>query len=135
MTTTTNHLPAGTKVLNTNDGEPGTVLNGYATGPDGEWTEHEVETAHGIEIWKAGELRTAAAQNNPRPRLGRKGGIRAPAPDPPKNLLGAVPDAVGVRGAVTELATIPPLVPGRRHHTQRPASPPASHPAARTTPP
>jgi hypothetical protein len=31
MTDTNNkHLPAGTKVFNTDDGEPGTILNGFA---------------------------------------------------------------------------------------------------------
>lgn len=50
---TNNHLPAGTKVLNTDDGEPGTILNGFTWIPQtGEWTEYEVETAYGIERWE-----------------------------------------------------------------------------------
>lgn len=44
-------LPGGTRVLNTADGEPGTVLNGYAKDGRGNWTQYEVETAHGIEVW------------------------------------------------------------------------------------
>ena len=46
-----NALPAGTRVLNANDGEPGTILGGYAWNAS-EWTEYEVETAYAIEIWK-----------------------------------------------------------------------------------
>lgn len=46
-----NALPSGTRVLNTNDGEPGTILGGYAWNA-AEWIEYEVETAHAIEIWK-----------------------------------------------------------------------------------
>jgi hypothetical protein len=54
MTDATNkHLPAGTKVLNTDDGEPGTILNGFTFNQaTGEWTEYEVETAYGIERWE-----------------------------------------------------------------------------------
>src|SRR6202022_2607294 len=47
----------------------------------------------------AGELRSAAAQDNPRPRLCRKGGIREPVPAHFKNLLGGMPDDVRDRGA------------------------------------
>jgi len=47
------HLPGGTRVLNTNDGEPGLIMNGFAFDPDqGGWTEYEVETQYGIEVWK-----------------------------------------------------------------------------------
>ena len=46
-----NALPPGTRVLNTNDGEPGTILGGYAWSASA-WTEYEVETDHAIEIWK-----------------------------------------------------------------------------------
>ena len=46
-------LPAETRVLNTNDGEPGTILNGFAFDPAiGEWTEYEVVTNYGIERWE-----------------------------------------------------------------------------------
>lgn len=48
-------LPAGTRVLNTSDGEPGSIMNGYAKNTAG-WTEYEVQTAHGIEIWKTAEF-------------------------------------------------------------------------------
>ena len=43
-------LAAGTRILNTDDGEPGTVLNGYAWS-GAECLEYEVETHFGIEIW------------------------------------------------------------------------------------
>jgi hypothetical protein len=45
------YVPAGTRVLNTTDGEPGTILNGSATDGQGRWCEYEVETAYGIENW------------------------------------------------------------------------------------
>jgi hypothetical protein len=46
-------LPAETKVLNTRDGEPGSVLNGFAYDPAaGEWTEYEVVTRYGVERWQ-----------------------------------------------------------------------------------
>jgi len=63
MTTTTTYLPAGTRVLNANDGEPGAVLNGYATGPNGQWTEYEVETRYGIELWKTADFITLDEAN------------------------------------------------------------------------
>ncbi len=45
-------LPGGTKVLNTDDGEPGTIVNGFARdAATGAWLEYEVETAYGIERW------------------------------------------------------------------------------------
>jgi len=44
-------LPAGTRVLNTNDGEPGAIMNGVTFDPAVGWTEYEVETEHGIEVW------------------------------------------------------------------------------------
>jgi hypothetical protein len=52
---TTSTIPGGTKVLNTSDGQPGTILNGFA-GREDAWSEYEVETADGIETWKAGEI-------------------------------------------------------------------------------
>ena len=53
MTTPTASLPNGTKVLNTDDGEVGSVLNGFAYDPaTGEWTEYEVATKYGIEQWE-----------------------------------------------------------------------------------
>lgn len=54
--TTTQHLPAGTRVLNTSDGEPGTILNGFAFDPALGWTEYEVETRYGIERWQRGDF-------------------------------------------------------------------------------
>jgi hypothetical protein len=46
------HLPTGTHVLNTNDGEPGVIMNGFAFDRAAGWTEYEVETQHGIERWQ-----------------------------------------------------------------------------------
>src|SRR5688572_23357692 len=46
----------------------------------------------GGEFNRAGQLGSPAAQDNPRPRLCRKRGIREPVPDHFKNLLGAMPD-------------------------------------------
>jgi hypothetical protein len=38
-------LPTETRVLNTTDGETGTILNGFTYDPAaGEWTEYEVAT-------------------------------------------------------------------------------------------
>ncbi len=46
-------LPGGTRVLNTQDGEPGHILIGFAFDPDtGGWTEYEVTTQYGIERWQ-----------------------------------------------------------------------------------
>jgi hypothetical protein len=57
-------LPGGTRVLNTSDGEPGTVLNGVARNTaTGEWTEYEVETRYGIETWATADLITMAEAN------------------------------------------------------------------------
>jgi len=49
--TTSEYLPNGTRVLNTNDGEPGSIMNGFAFDPATGWTEYEVETKYGIEVW------------------------------------------------------------------------------------
>ncbi len=50
-------LPNGTPVLNTNDGKPGTIVNGSAFDRrTGEWTEYEVETADGIEVWQTSDF-------------------------------------------------------------------------------
>jgi hypothetical protein len=55
--TTQNYIPNGTKILNTNDGEPGTILNGFAFDrATGEWTEYEVETAYGIDRWQRSDF-------------------------------------------------------------------------------
>jgi len=51
------HLPGGTRVLNTTDGEPGVIINGFAFDPDqGGWTEYEIETQYGIERWKRSDF-------------------------------------------------------------------------------
>ena len=42
-------LPGETRVLNTRDGEPGTILNGFAFDTRRGWTEYEVSCAYGIE--------------------------------------------------------------------------------------
>lgn len=52
MTMPAPSLPNGTKVLNTGDGEVGSVLNGFAYDHTGEWTEYEVVTQYGIERWE-----------------------------------------------------------------------------------
>lgn len=50
-------LPTETRVLKIDDGEPGTILNGFAFDPGtGEWTEYEVVTQYGIERWKREEF-------------------------------------------------------------------------------
>lgn len=50
-------LPNGTKVLNTEDGEVGSVINGFAFDrATGEWTEYEIATAYGIERWSRGDF-------------------------------------------------------------------------------
>ena len=46
------HVPSGTRVLNTRDGEPGCIMNGFAFDPQVGWTEYEVETDYGVERWK-----------------------------------------------------------------------------------
>lgn len=48
-------LPGGTQVLNTTDGEPGSILGG-STVENGEWTEYEVETRYGVERWKRSDF-------------------------------------------------------------------------------
>jgi hypothetical protein len=52
------YLPAETKVLNINYGEPGWILNGYAYDPNqGGWYEYEVTTKDGcIEVWKRSDF-------------------------------------------------------------------------------
>jgi len=50
-------LPAETRVLHTNNGEPGTILNGFTFDPStGEWTEYEVVTQYGIERWQRSDF-------------------------------------------------------------------------------
>jgi len=49
-------LPTGTRVLNTTDGEPGTIINGFACDPGAGWTEYEVATDEGIERWKRSDF-------------------------------------------------------------------------------
>jgi len=52
MAATTDYLPNGTPVFNTDDGERGTVVNGFAFDPETGWTEYEVATQYGIERWQ-----------------------------------------------------------------------------------
>ena len=47
------NLGTETKVVNTRDGEPGTVLN--RVGPH----EYEVMTDHGIEVWQEDDIQLA----------------------------------------------------------------------------
>ena len=57
MATMEHVIPCGTRVLNTNDGEPGTIMNGFTFDPAaGGWTEYEVETAYGIERWQRSDF-------------------------------------------------------------------------------
>lgn len=57
MTTTTSYVPCGTRVLNTDDGEVGSVLNGFAYDPrTSAWTEYEVATQYGIECWERSQF-------------------------------------------------------------------------------
>lgn len=44
-------LTSGTRVLNTLDGEPGSIVNGYGADKSSAWMRYEVETESGIEIW------------------------------------------------------------------------------------
>src|SRR4051812_5338485 len=66
----------------------------------------------------AGELRGAAAQHTPRPRLCRKRGIREPVLDHLKNLLGAMANDVRDRRAGHDLRNIAIVVAGRWHRHQ-----------------
>ena len=50
------YLPNGTPVLNTTDGETGTIMNGFAFDPACGWTEYEVETNYGIERWQRSDM-------------------------------------------------------------------------------
>jgi hypothetical protein len=57
MTATKNNpLPGGTHVLNTNDGEPGTIVYGTSFDAELGWLEYEVETAYGIERWRRSDF-------------------------------------------------------------------------------
>lgn len=49
------YLECGTRVLNTNDGEPGAILNGFSFGPEG-CCEYEVQTQYGIERWRRSDF-------------------------------------------------------------------------------
>ena len=49
-------VPPGTRVLNTDDGEPGRIMNGYSFDPTSGWNEYEVETKFGIELWQRGDF-------------------------------------------------------------------------------
>jgi len=49
-------LPAETRVLNVQDGEPGTILNGFTYDPDRGWVEYEVVTRDGVERWQRNDF-------------------------------------------------------------------------------
>ncbi len=49
-------LPSETRVLNIQDGEPGTVLNGFTYDPAGGWVEYEVVTQFGVERWQRSDF-------------------------------------------------------------------------------
>lgn len=53
MTTNQTHesLPSETRALNVQDGEVGTILNGFAYDPTAGWIEYEVVTQYGVERW------------------------------------------------------------------------------------
>jgi hypothetical protein len=50
-TSTPAYLINGTRVLNTHDGEPGTIVNGFAFDSQAGWIEYEVATRYGVERW------------------------------------------------------------------------------------
>ena len=52
----TTYLPAETPVLKITDGEPGSILGGFAFDPASGWTEYEVATRDGIERWDRTEF-------------------------------------------------------------------------------
>jgi hypothetical protein len=54
--TTNDYLANGTPVLNTSDGETGTIMNGFASDPARGWYEYEVATKYGIERWQRGDM-------------------------------------------------------------------------------
>jgi hypothetical protein len=53
---TASYVSNGTRVLNTNDGEPGTIMNGFSFDPETGWYEYEVETQYGIERWLRSDI-------------------------------------------------------------------------------
>ena len=56
MPATHEYLANGTQVLNTDDGEAGTIMNGFACDPTRGWTEYEVATQYGIERWQRSDM-------------------------------------------------------------------------------
>ena len=55
--TKSGYVPGGIRVLNTTDGEAGTIMNCFAFDPgQGGWTEYEVETQYRIERWKRSDF-------------------------------------------------------------------------------
>jgi hypothetical protein len=58
-------LPTETRVINTEDGESGVILDGFTWEPStGEWTEYEVVTQYGIERWKRDDFVLASDLQN-----------------------------------------------------------------------
>ena len=72
----------------------------------------------GGEFDRAGELRGAAREDDPRLRLRCKGGIRQAVPHHLKNLLGAMPDDVCDRGAGHDLRGVNLVVARSRYGHQ-----------------
>jgi hypothetical protein len=54
--TSNEYLPNGTPVLNTTDGETGSIINGFAADAARGWYEYEVATHYGIERWQRSEM-------------------------------------------------------------------------------
>lgn len=95
-TTPKTSIPAETKMLNTSDGEPGSILNGFTWDTaTGEWTEYEVVTQYGIERWQRRDfvLMSEIETNDwSRPRQGASvvyGAVRSKGPASPNTAIGA----------------------------------------------
>lgn len=54
------YLPTETRVLKITDGEPGSILGGFAFEPAIGWIEYEVATRYGIERWQRADFVTIA---------------------------------------------------------------------------
>ena len=54
--TSHDYVPPGTRVLNTDDGEIGSIMNGCSFESTSSWYEYEVETKYGIERWQRSDF-------------------------------------------------------------------------------
>ena len=54
--TSHDYVPPGTRVLNTDDGEIGSIMNGCSFESTSGWYEYEVETKYGIERWQRSDF-------------------------------------------------------------------------------